>query len=164
MHKLWTGGFYCAEDLAKTAWAGNMKHAAIALITFLSACAVQDFQPPSAEDLSKMSNLQLCDMYSYTRYSKYRRDRSFESVAAAAYYSELLRRGALTERDKRDIKEKTIRVGMKDYVSICSWGSFTEINSSGGLSGDFNQYVINEYYGTGGYIYTRNGRVVSWQD
>lgn len=72
---------------------------------------------------------------------------------------ELERRKALSSRDISDIASGKIRQGMRDYVSVCSWGPYVDINST--VVGGFNstQYVMVN----GRYVYTRNGRVYGWQ-
>ena len=100
-----------------------------------------------------MSNLDLCQTMAWARtvndWQRINRSRT-----------ELIRRGAVSKRDLADIDAKEIRTGMRDYVAVCAWGPFSDINRSGGSYGSFDQYVM---YPMGTYVYTRNGKVDSWQ-
>jgi hypothetical protein len=124
--------------------------AALPLCTFLSACALPEL---SAEQAAAMSNNQLCQAYSHAE--KYGHPNRLSSALR-----ELKKRGAISDRDYKDIRAHRIRTGMKEHIAICSWGPYEDINSTTMRGYQSRQIVID----LGTYIYTENGRVYAWQD
>lgn len=94
----------------------------------------------------------LCNQYTRAKLMR-------EDVFAAAMMREIEARGKMTTALRRDMETQTIRTGMPAWQAVCVWGPVDDLNSSGGVYGSFDQYVLS----TGGYFYTRNGRVESWQ-
>lgn len=58
------------------------------------------------------------------------------------------------------IKDQKIYIGMPEEAMLLSWGRPSSTNSSVGSWGSRNQHV----YGSRSYVYTRNGKVSSWQN
>lgn len=74
-----------------------------------------------------------------------------------AYVADMARK----EKIRSAISTKHIVVGMTPSEAIESWGPPDKINSSGGSSGSYQQWIYGKY---GTYVYFRDGKLSSWQD
>lgn len=57
------------------------------------------------------------------------------------------------------VRDMQIKIGMTECQLLAVWGAPRAQNQSTGVWGDHTQHVYN-----GAYVYTENGRVVSWQN
>lgn len=124
------------------------------LLMCFGAVACGPLPPLDEATLSSSSLNELCQAYAYGQLNTALAPRGGQAM------NELILRKEITTKQLQDIKAGTIRTGMPEHIAICSWGPYTDINSSGGIYGTFNQIVIGD---KGEYIYTSNGRVESWQ-
>lgn len=123
------------------------RFALIALL--LAACAA----PPSGpESFAGMTDATLCNNWVTAA-------RSGMTAFAEPAWEELSRRRALTARDVEDVTAGVVRVGMSEAAAICAWGPMDRANRAGGAYGEMSQLVM----ASGSYVYTRDGRVTSWQ-
>lgn len=110
----------------------------------------------SPDELSSFSEKSLCNAYDFDGSEKAR--------------SELERRGVIPGHEWGLIEADKISIGMSELGLICSWGMPSYeggVNRTVTSSGVRKQYVYRDCC-CGGcstqYVYTRDGRVVSWQD
>lgn len=126
------------------------KAIATALLSALAAgCTIPEYD---AVTLSSMDNLALCQAYSANQ--RVSPERSQQAM------NELVSRKALSQKDIDDIQDGVIRTGMRDYVAICSWGPYKDVNRTTTRYGTSSQFVIDTF---GPYIYAEDGRISAWQ-
>lgn len=82
--------------------------------------------------------------------------------------AELIRRGEIPEDEWSLIEQKEIRIGMSELGLVCSWGRPSidgNVNESVGSWGVDKQWVYRACSSCSAqYVYTKNGKVSSWQN
>ena len=124
----------------------------VALVAIVTGCAAHSparIGSANAEQLSQIPSEKLCLTYEL-----------YQTPNAKA---ELVRRNAIPEADWPVIDAKKVRIGMSELGLVCSWG-YAKVNSTVNQNGTRNQYVYRKCRDCKAtYVYTRNGKVTSWQ-
>ena len=124
---------------------------AVAII--LSGCAATMV---NMNNLKNEDSLRLCAAYGHM----YTTQSQKEKIA-----DELNRRNAITSKEWYLINANKISIGMSRCALYASWGAPWKTNKSVGGWGEHIQHVYGmpSQYSSSNYVYTRNGRVSSWQ-
>lgn len=124
------------------------------LVLFISACAVSPAQ------VERETDNELC-----LNHGTYAQSAMFAG-AAENYRREIEHRKLMTPEEWDLASRKTIRIGMSRCAMYASWGKPDRENRSVGSFGEHIQHVYNSGYRyiRPKYVYTRNGKVSSWQD
>lgn len=104
------------------------------------------------DNLENESTRFLCSIY----HNKFTTPDQREKVVA-----ELNNRNAIKQWEWDRIKEGMIQVGMSKFALYASCGLPWKENVSVGTYGRHIQHVYGNQYST--YVYTRNGKITSWQ-
>lgn len=106
----------------------------------------------------KMDETELCETYGW-----YLRSTNSEveyNKKARKIISDEIRKRKLKFNNIKLVVNKKIKVGISECELYASWGEAPEKNRSAGKWGLHTQHV----YDNRAYVYTENGKVVSWQD
>lgn len=110
------------------------------------------------EQIALKSDLDLC--------RGYRGAMRVQGETAAAYKLEMQRRNLLTQEEWDLAAKKQISMGISQCALYAAWGVPGRENRSVGSWGVNIQHVFNVGYPyvPASYVYTRNGKVTSWQN
>jgi hypothetical protein len=117
----------------------------------------KDFES-SKTAIPKLSNNEICVRYGYYLRDKTETDPKQKEVFVNIIKKELQKR-KLFVSNLSNIKQKQIQIKMNECELYASWGLAENKNESVGSWGVDTQHV----YGNNVYVYTRNGRITSWQ-
>lgn len=132
-----------------------MKKLIICVVFILTGCANSPIRVSmmSEEALKDVPSPSLCNTYSMYGNDKVK--------------VELKRRGEIAAEDWYLIDNNKIGIGMGELALVCLKGfpgNFGGINTSTGSWGTQKQWVYRPCGGCGAhYVYTKNGKVTSWQ-
>ena len=119
----------------------------------ISALAIAGCATPDAATMQNATDLQLCQTFARSKLA-------YAGDWTAATMIELERRNALTAQEVQDINHRRMRLGMSEHAAVCSWGPYARVNRTVGPWGVDKQFVMEQ----GAYVYTRDGRVRSFQN
>lgn len=80
-----------------------------------------------------------------------------------AYVAELVRRGAVDQKDAEAVATKRVYIGMPEAAARCSWGEPDRINTATTSYGTGQQWVYRNQR-VNGYLYIVEGRVTGIQN
>lgn len=132
-----------------------MKAIALLFVALIAGCAAI---PP--ERAASYSDDLLC-----YRYNDARGNSSLQKDVPVLR-AEIDKRGLITPDEWSLVEQKKIKLGMSECALVASWGS-GKVNKHTNVNGQFNQHVYRLDWCRScnvQYVYTRNGRVTSWQD
>lgn len=123
-------------------------------LALMLAAAVGSAGCVSTELIGKQPDATVCRAYAAYRNS------GVYPGSTANIRAELLKRGLLTESEIEQADKRTIRVGDGLCAMYAALGTPRSENRSVGSWGTDIQHV----FGRSTYVYTRNGRITSWQE
>lgn len=119
----------------------------------LLSCAGSPFRISmmSPDELKLQNSYNLCKAYAFSLDNKIK--------------YELIRRKAIPRHEWLLIEKNKIHMGMSEDGLTCSWGAPDKINKTVTQYGVSRQWVYRSCsYCKGRYVYTRDGKITSWQN
>lgn len=128
-----------------------MKPILYVLTALLTGCAIDPSRVSAAPDMT------ICMAYGQYRQS------SAWAAAAETTRKELEARRILTDAEWRAVNVRGLYIGMGLCAMYASMGMPSRENQHVTASGVMTQHIFGGPYQSAVYVYTRNGRVTSWQ-